>query len=51
MVLEVFFHGQIINLVLGGEQFVGLFRIFFLEKCWNILLDHAMFIVLFVIES
>ena len=65
MVLEVFFHGQIINLVSGGgvisppslnrvklEQFVGLFRIFFLEKCWNILLDHvAMFIVLFVIKS
>ena len=64
MVLEVFFHGEIINLVSGGvisptslnrvklEQFVGLFRIFFLEKCWNILLDHvAMFIVLFVIES
>ena len=34
------------------EQFVGLFRIFFLEKCWNIFLDHvAMFIVLFVVES
>ena len=57
MVLEVFFHGQIINLVISPpslnrvklEQFVGLFRIFFLEKCWNILLDHvAMFIVLFV---